>query len=311
MAKPRNKVVDYLQYLAVRLLAVLVYAMPLRRAYEAAAWVGDMIHRLDKRHRDRAIRHLKLSFPDWSEARCDEVARHSMRSMAFLGLETLLTPRILKPTTWLKHIHTVNAAENVRLMVERPTPLIYVVAHFGNWEVLGYSIAMLGFRNFAIARRMDNPHLNEFVLGVRERSGQVIIDKKGATEAVGPLLDQKAMVCFIADQDAGRKGMFVDFFGRKASTYKSIALLAMQYECPVIVTYAKRVGETFRFEAGVKRVIHPSEWADKDDPTRWLTQEYTRELENVIRDCPEQYLWTHRRWKHRPKGEIAPEDGIA
>jgi KDO2-lipid IV(A) lauroyltransferase len=118
-------------------------------------------------------------------------------------------------------------------------------------------------------------------------------------------------VAFVADQDAGRKGVFVDFFGRPASTYKSIALMAMQFSAPIVVGYGKRLGEDFRFELGVARVIEPHEWAGRDDPVRWITQEYTRALEETVRAAPEQYLWVHRRWKHRPKGEPQPEDGVA
>jgi KDO2-lipid IV(A) lauroyltransferase len=117
-----------------------------------------------------------------------------------------------------------------------------------------------------------------------------------------------ATLCFIADQDAGRKGLFVDFFGRKASTYKSIGLLALTYNLPIIVGCSKRVDNRFFFEIEATRYIFPQEWADKDDPLQWITAEYTREIENFIRQDPTQYWWLHRRWKHRPKNEIqSPE----
>ena len=123
------------------------------------------------------------------------------------------------------------------------------------------------------------------------------------------ILADRGSLAFIVDQDAGRRGMFVDYFGRPASTFKSIALVALRYDVPVMVVYTKRTG-AFRFEVGVQRIIEPSEWADVADPIRWLTQEYTRELENAVRTAPEQYLWAHRRWKHRPDGTTAP-GGIA
>jgi KDO2-lipid IV(A) lauroyltransferase len=103
----------------------------------------------------------------------------------------------------------------------------------------------------------------------------------------------------------------VDFFGRKASTYKSIALLAMRHNVPILVGYGRRLDEQYHFALGVHRAIHPDQWADKDDPMRWITQEYTTALEEIIRTAPEQYLWGHRRWKHRPPGEEPTPDGIA
>ncbi len=71
----------------------------------------------------------------------------------------------------------------------------------------------------------------------------------------------------------------------------------------------RRVGH-FRFEIFPQRIIHPAEWRDRDDPLRWLTQEYTAALEAMARAWPEQYFWVHRRWKHRPKGEPPAPGGI-
>jgi KDO2-lipid IV(A) lauroyltransferase len=97
----------------------------------------------------------------------------------------------------------------------------------------------------------------------------------------------------------------VDFFGRKASTYKSIGLLAMQYETPVIIGYSRRLNDEFKFAVGAQDVIYPQDWKSQDDPLRYITQRYTKALEDIVRQDPGQYWWVHRRWKTRPKGEAA------
>jgi KDO2-lipid IV(A) lauroyltransferase len=269
-----------------------------------------MLYRFDARHRRIALEHLRRSFPDWPESRLEHVARRSMHSMVYLGLEVLYTPRLVTVTRWPEFVRFRGVAEAIRLLLQN-RGMIMLTGHFGNWEVLGYTLACLGFPTYSVARRLDNPHLDRFLLGVREDRGQVILDKRGATARIPDLLADDRAVGFIADQDAGRKGAFVDFFGRKASTYKSIALLAIQHNVPVAVGYARRLEDDFRFEIGVERIIHPEEWADVDDPVMWITQEYTSALEQVVRRNPEQYLWVHRRWKHRPRGEPPAEGGIA
>jgi KDO2-lipid IV(A) lauroyltransferase len=140
-------------------------------------------------------------------------------------------------------------------------------------------------------------------MNVREKQGQRIVGKKGATTEVVEVLDRGGAVGFIADQNAGSKGIFVDFFGRKASTYKSIGLLAMQYNVPVVIGYARRLDGRFKFSLGVQDVIYPADWQDQDDPLRYITQRYTSGIEQSVRADPGQYLWIHRRWKTRPKGE--------
>jgi Kdo2-lipid IVA lauroyltransferase/acyltransferase len=150
---------------------------------------------------------------------------------------------------------------------------------------------------------LDNPYISKYLYGVRERAGQKIIDKKGAAELFGKVASSGATIGFIADQDAGNKGIFVDFFGRKASTYKSIGLLALTEKLPIVVGYAKRIENRFFFEIGCTRIIMPEEWANQKDPLLCVTAEYTKAIETFVREDPTQYWWLHRRWKHRPKGE--------
>lgn len=311
MAKPRNKLLDFLQYVGLRVFAMFVHMFGLRANYRTGRIIGNLLYKFDRRHRNRAIEHLRRSFPDWPESKYRTVARASMRNMIYLGLEFLLTTRLVTHGTWRRHVKLTNLGETLRLLLERKTGLIMVTGHFGNWEVVGYTMAALGFPTVSVARRIDNPFVDCYVLGMRERAGQRIIDKRGATQVVPEVLQQREVVCFIADQDAGRTGAFVDFFHRKASTYKAIALMAMEHQTPIVVGYGRRVKEQYGFEIGAHRIIYPRQWQDKDDPMMWITQEYTTAMEEVVRLAPEQYLWVHRRWKHRPRGEQPGPDGIA
>jgi KDO2-lipid IV(A) lauroyltransferase len=181
--------------------------------------------------------------------------------------------------------------------------LIMLTGHYGNWEILGYVLATLGFETTSVARPLDNPYINQWLLGVREKKGQKIIAKKGATSEIPDVLQAGGTVGFIADQNAGSKGIFVDFFGRKASTYKSIGLLAMEYRVPVIIGYARRINSRFKFIVGTQDIIWPADWDAQADPLRYITQRYTRAIEDFVREDPGQYLWVHRRWKTRPRGE--------
>jgi KDO2-lipid IV(A) lauroyltransferase len=225
-----------------------------------------------------------------------------MQQLCMLFVEVLFTTRLVHLETWHKHIELENFREVVRLLTTGDG-LILLTGHYGNWEILGYMLATLGFNTTSIARPLDNPYVNDWLLGVRERQGQRIIDKKGATTEVAPLLSRGGAVGFIADQNAGPKGLFVDFFGRKASTYKSIGLLAMEYDVPVVIGYARRVSGRFHFRVGVQDIIYPADWKAQDDPLRYITQRYTKGIEDIVRQDPGQYLWVHRRWKTRPRGE--------
>jgi KDO2-lipid IV(A) lauroyltransferase len=303
--KPRNDLVDRMQYVALRVVSMILHSFPVEANLATAKFIGTLLYRFDRKHRERALSNLRRSFPDMPDRRRQHLAERSLQDLTMLAVEVLFTTRLIRIDTWAKYVELDNFREVVGLLLRKDQGLIMLTGHYGNWEILGYLLATLGFNTTSIARPLDNPYVNEWLLGVRERQGQRIIAKTGATNEVIDVLSRNGTVGFIADQNAGSKGIFVDFFGRKASTYKSIGLIAMQYEVPVVVGYARRDGTRFHFKVGVQDVIYPHDWQDQPDPLRYITQRYTKAIEDMVRAEPGQYLWVHRRWKTRPRGEPA------
>jgi KDO2-lipid IV(A) lauroyltransferase len=305
MARDRSDFIDRLQYLGLRVVSMCMHCWPIEANLAVARLLGNVMFAVDRKHRERALANLRRSFPAKPESEVRVLARRSMQQLFMLFVETLFTTRLVRLDTAGKYVRLNDVGAVLKLLLDQQRGVIMLTGHYGNWEILGYVLATLGFQTTSIARPLDNPYVNEFLLGVRERKGQRIIAKKGATEEVLSVLENRGVVGFIADQNAGSKGVFVDFFGRKASTYKSIGLLAMQFDAPVIVGYARRVQDHFRFDLGVQDIIWPEQWKDQPDPLRYITQRYTRAIEDFVRAEPGQYLWVHRRWKTRPKGEAA------
>ena len=305
MAKPRSKLSDYVQYLALRLFAMFAGMFSIRANYRTARWLGELYWRLHRRHRRMTCEHVRRSFPDWPEDRVRRMARKSMHNLLYLGIEVLFTPRMITPQTWQRHVRMTDMSETIRMLLAQRRGAVLLTGHLGNFEVVGYTMATLGFPTVSVARPLDNTYIWDYMVHLLERTGQSFLYKKGAMRSVDGVLGEGGALSIVADQDAGRRGVFVDFFGRPASTYRSIALLAIRYEVPIVIGYGTRLGDDFNFEMGVQRIIDPSEWAGKEDEVTWITREYTRALEDAIRRAPDQYIWTHRRWKHRPDGTIA------
>jgi KDO2-lipid IV(A) lauroyltransferase len=183
----------------------------------------------------------------------------------------------------------------------------------------GYMLGVFGFRTCAIARRLDNPYLERFALHFRQRTGQVIIDKNEDFVPLKEALQTGGKVATLADQDAGYRGVFVDFFGRPASTHKAVALLAMEFDALMVVVGIPRVSRAdypqcpdydpsdplaplfYTFQC--VDVIDPRDYAADPNAVKAITQRYTSALEKLIREHPEQYFWLHKRWKHQPKAK--------
>ena len=141
------------------------------------------------------------------------------------------------------------------------------------------------------------------MLDIRQKYGLQIVTKWGGVPVLQNLINNNTSVGFIADQNAGERGMYVPFFGQLASTYKSIGLLAMRYNIPIAAVHARRLGNDFKYEVSTVDYIDPDDWKDRDDPLYYITARYNKAIEKMIQIAPEQYLWLHRRWKSRPEFE--------
>ncbi len=297
----------WFQYAAFRAAVFVFHMFPVDLNLRTARLIGLVWWRLIPRHRERARDHLRLAFGSaLSEREIDRLALKSMQQLAMLAVEMMFTPRLVNEWTWARYLRAEDFREALELLIGG-RGVILVTGHFGNWELSGQMLAVFGFEVVALMRPLDNVYLNRYLVRARETAGLRLLDKKGASEEAEAILRRGGAVGFIADQNAGRKGMFVDFFGQPASTYKSIGLLAMATESPIVVGYARRISPRLRYELGVERIIYPREWQDQDDPLRWITQEYTAAIERFVRRDPGQYLWIHRRWKSKPRNAKTPK----
>jgi Kdo2-lipid IVA lauroyltransferase/acyltransferase len=293
---------QWLVYVLLRIFLFFVFLFPVEKVLKFACFLGRMLWKYYRRGRQRAIDNLKASFPDKDDAWIEQTGRRSFEHLVMLTVDVVFSPRVIRKENWEQYSSYKNV-ERVKWMMAGKQPLLLAAAHYGNFEIMGYLLGEFGFDIYSIARPFDNRFFNKYLYDVRQRKGQKIIDKKGASEQMEQIVRQGSALCFIADQNAGKKGIFVDFFGRKASTYKSIGLLAIQYNLPIGVGVSRRVDNKFFFEMELARLIMPEEWKDKDDPLLWITQEYTKAFEDSIRKDPTQYWWIHNRWKTRPKEE--------
>jgi KDO2-lipid IV(A) lauroyltransferase len=289
------------EYLAVRSVTGFLQCFDVNENLHTAGVVGSVFGRLNPRRCQRAADNIRRSFPDWPEERIQSTAFESIRHMFQLFMvESMISPRLISPSSWSKYVRVGDVSGLLDLLL-RSEPAIFVTGHCGNWELLGCVLASIGYPLVALARPLDNPLLNDWMLGVREARGMTVVTKWGATPILQDTLRSGGRLGFIADQNAGDQGLFVPFFGRLASAYKSIGLLAMRYNVPIVAGAAKRVDDRFLYQLHFADLIRPHEWADQPDPLFYITARYTRAIEMMVRNAPEQYLWIHRRWKSRPR----------
>ncbi len=326
--KARNRTADYATYLAVRALVGVVQMVSPRVAYAVADFLAWAVYALVKSRRRIALENVRAAFPELGAdpGAADRLVRAMYRHLCRTLVELILLPRKLGLTNWRKRLVLSDGARTLPVLLEHRAALI-VTAHFGNWEMAGFALGLFGFRTFAIARVLDNPYLERYALRFRQATGQTILDKNEDYARITDVLKAGGKVATLADQDAGPKGVFVDFFGRPASTHKAVALMALEFDAVMVVFGVPRVRRSDHpqrpdfdpadplaplfYSVEVADVIDPREYANDPSAVKLITARYTSALEKLIRAHPEQYFWLHRRWKHQPKGKGKPAESKA
>lgn len=305
-----------LEYAALRLVTALVRVLPERIGLGAGAvlgWVAGTVFRVRRAVVDS---NLTIAFPERSKAWRARVAR---ASYAHLGRETaaLLRNAMSDPEWTRKWVERRSrladgvAEDTFAWAAERARNgqgTVAVTGHLGNWEVGGSALALRGLPLTAVAVGQANPLVDRRLKETRHRLGIDVVGKSRAPTRVGAALDSGRVVAIVADQNARRAGVRVDFFGRSASTARGAALFAIRTGAPVILGVALREpGWPQRYRVHLERV----EWTpsgDLDTDVRRLTEAHTAALERHVRAAPEQYLWQHKRWREPRRSRSAPEE---
>lgn len=291
---------QYLGYIAARVAIAAVQAIPLDVCEDISHWLGRLAVDVFRVRRELIDENLRHAYPHWSAERRRRLARQMWAHLFLFICEVAHAPRKIHETNWRDYIQLRGARELIGALLDN-RPLLLVSAHYGNFELAGFVLGILGFPTYAVARVLDNPYLDRWVNEFRGSTGQRIVPKKGGYEQIVNILGSGGTMTFLADQYAGTKGCWVDFFGRPASAHKAIALFALDHDARVVVGSARRLGKPLRYELAAHDMVDPRTNAPHVAGIRELTAWYTGGIEQFVRIDPSQYWWLHRRWKdNRP-----------
>lgn len=269
------------------------------RAMRLGEAVGRFGYRRVKVRRAVVEQHLRQAFPDRDEAWIHQTAEAAYEH---LGRETMRTLRMsnMRAEDVRAIVHHEVGRERFYEAINAGRGLILVGGHFGNWELGAASVAANGHEVDAVYQPQRNPLFNDAIVQARQRLGLRLIDRKTASREALRSLGKGRIVAFVADQNAGRSGVFVPFLGRLASTHRGPALMAVRSGAPIFFGAAIRNGDHY---FGMTEEIVASRDGELDQVVQRLTASFTAVLERLVREYPGQYFWHHRRWKTRPSEE--------
>ncbi|MGN1065967.1 MAG: lysophospholipid acyltransferase family protein [Thermoguttaceae bacterium] len=297
MNKRLHNSLDYLVYLIVRVFICAAQSISLDVSQRFAETLSVLFCDILRVRGKLVDTNLSHAFPELSKKERKEIARQMWTHLFLMVAEVAHAPRQMHGLNWWRNVRIENGSKMFAAL-QADRPMILITAHFGNFEMGGYILGLLGYPTFSVARKLDNPYLNDFISSFRGQTGQYIIDKNEGYEDILTVLGQNGVMAFLADQSAGKKGAWVNFFNRPASAYKAMALLSMQYDAPIFICFATRTDDRpMHFTMRMVDSLDPRELPPDISTVQQITQWHASRLEEQIRLAPNQYWWLHNRWK--------------
>lgn len=291
---------DWLEYAAARLTSALLLYLPWRAGRAVGRCAGHVAYALDrKRRKRRSKQNLMRALPELSAPRANRILRR---------VYCHLCESVVDAFYFINAASGNGAAELLETEGFDRIPeggkgagIVFVTGHFGHWEVLARALGLLGYPVNIQARKIDNPRLDSYVRTLRKTGGRRVLDSHSGLLSMLRLLRSGENIGVLIDRDARWHGIFVQFFGRPASTPRTAARLCIRTGAPAVLVCAQRIEGENRFRIRCVDVVTPRTEADEKRETRRITQRLTGGLERLVRDCPSQWLWLHRRWKTTPR----------
>lgn len=278
--------------------AWLASLTPLGLARASGALLGRLGSRLDQRHWDIVTANLRQSFPDKDE---DWVRQTALDCYAHLGQVLAELPRVIRlsPRAILEQTrhHGLDHLEAARA---RGKGVLLLTGHIGNWEWASVASGVIVGGACLVARPLDWEPAERLVNQWRTKSGNDVVPKARSARQILRALKQNRLAAALLDQNVDwYDGEWVDFFGRLACTNKGLALLALATKAPVLPYYNFRAPDGL-FDVYFGPEVPLIDSGDKLQDVWDNTQRYTKTLEEIIRQRPEQWFWMHQRWKTKP-----------
>ncbi|ADJ23475.1 lipid A biosynthesis acyltransferase [Hyphomicrobium denitrificans ATCC 51888] len=301
-ASPLRDLQFRLEYVLLRLIVGIVRIVPLDVATHLSAWSWRRLAPLinPKRHK-RALDNLRIAFPEKSEAERTAIALAHWENLGRVMAETMRIDQVI--------------ADPTRLVIRNPKvferyssklgPIVGASLHMGNWELAIWPLTIAGADPACVYRSVNNPYIDRYLRYQRRDlypggmfgRGKVEGEHDDSQKTARIIMDfvrrggRLGVVCDLYD----RSGLPVPFFGKDARTVAIPAMIARRAGARIWMSRCMRIGKDSRFEIELKELRIPRT-ANHGEDVKWVTAAMTRQFEEWVREMPEQWMWSNRRW---------------
>jgi KDO2-lipid IV(A) lauroyltransferase len=266
------------------------------------SWWGRLVYYGLPYRRRIILSNIEQAFSDHLTPSQKVRLAQSFYSHLIRSIREMLQLRLMSDRALRRRVEVLGH-ERLLKVAESGRGVLVLTGHFGSWEFAPLG-GMAQFKAFQgrfhfIRRTLGKKWLERLLFRRYYRAGLQVIPKKNSLQQVCQALDENDAVVFVLDQHASlvnRDGIAVEFFGKKAGTYRSLASFSRHTGVPVVPA------ASYRREDGrhVLEFLEAIPWQDYGSTQESLyrnTLAYNQALERIILAHPEQWLWLHKRWK--------------
>ena len=281
-------------YYLLKTISTIVSWLPYSLVVIIGKGLGRIYHRVAKKQRLRAEKTIKERL-GYSDEQAYATIRKLFIQLGITFLEMLYMPALNKDN--IQKYVSFDRPEVLKAALSEGKGVVMLACHMDNWEWLGAALAMNGFPLSAVEKPQPNHVYSDFMNELRRNAGQEIF-ARGSNEIIGCARAMKKgrMLGLIADQDGGYDGIFVPFLGKMASTPAGPAYFARKFKAPIIPIFIVRNPDGYGHRAIVKDPIRYEVTGDQKVDDYNVTLKMTQEVEKIIKEYPDNWLWFQHRW---------------
>jgi KDO2-lipid IV(A) lauroyltransferase len=285
--------IEYILFIALsRIIRLIGLSLSRRLSFLLAAFFYFIVPIRKKTVKEN----LQKAFPAYSKSKINEIAFGSYKSFCITLVEILYLPSMSKSE--LESSVVYNDIPLIREKYNEGKGIIFLGAHFGNWEYIALTVALqLGIPITVIVKSQRNTLVTNWLDNMRVKWGNKIVPLGISIRQVYKELKEKKIVAMVADQRGPAEGIRINFMGRKASVFAGPALLALKLGAPIIFGVTIRKPD-FSYQTAVEVINAEDLPEEEDQKIAELSRRHVSVLEKYIKQFPEQWLWMHKRWKY-------------
>ena len=272
--------------------------LSLKNCHRVGAFLGWIFSVFPNRSRHVTTINVQLCFPEMSQEQQQQLIKQSL-------IETGKTATEISPMwQWNKNklfqtIKNVQGEELLQQALKNKKGVILAAPHLGNWELLGHYLADK-YPTTCMYQKPKIPQLDSIIRKGRERFGVKLVptDNQGIRSMLKSLKNNE-LVCILPDQEpSAGNGVYVPFFNVSAYSMILISRFAKKTDASVFIVYGKRLAHGQGYEV----VFHPLDEINSGSLENSVAY-LNLEMEKCIRELPEQYQWSYKRFRTHPTDE--------